>query len=122
MKGHVQGYAIDQIGLLDPGVLPVTGVEQARRVLVPEKVRANPGSSARRRPDAVLEAPHCDAIVAKLGHREICGALSVAGRNGSTCSWYNICPLHRLDSGNITYGEIGTRLRFNSNQNLGSRP
>jgi len=30
-----------QIGLLDPGLLPVTGLEQARRILAPEKVPAN---------------------------------------------------------------------------------
>jgi hypothetical protein len=30
-----------QIGLLDTGLLPVTGAEQARRILAPEKVPAN---------------------------------------------------------------------------------
>jgi carboxymethylenebutenolidase len=36
-----QASILVQIGLLDPGLLPVTGVEQARRVLAPEKVPAN---------------------------------------------------------------------------------
>ena len=36
-----QASILVQIGLLDPGRLPVTGVEQARRVLAPEKIPAN---------------------------------------------------------------------------------
>jgi carboxymethylenebutenolidase len=36
-----QASILVQIGLLDPGLLPVTGVEQARRVLAPGKVPAN---------------------------------------------------------------------------------
>ncbi len=36
-----QATILVQIGLLDPGLLPVTGVEQARRVLAPETVPAN---------------------------------------------------------------------------------
>jgi carboxymethylenebutenolidase len=36
-----QASILVQIGLLDPGLLPVTGVEQARRVLAPEKVPAS---------------------------------------------------------------------------------
>lgn len=36
-----QASILVQIGLIDPGLLPVTGVEQARRILEPEKVSAN---------------------------------------------------------------------------------
>ena len=36
-----QASILVQIGLLDIGLLPVTGVEQARRVLAPGKVPAN---------------------------------------------------------------------------------
>jgi hypothetical protein len=41
-----------QIGLIDPGSLPVTGVEQARRILAPAQVPANAlirAAEARRR-------------------------------------------------------------------------
>ena len=47
-----QASILVQIGLLDPGSLPVTGVEQARRILAPEKVPANAlirAAEARRR-------------------------------------------------------------------------
>jgi carboxymethylenebutenolidase len=36
-----QASLLVQIGLLDPGLLPVTGVEQARRILEPRSVPAN---------------------------------------------------------------------------------
>jgi carboxymethylenebutenolidase len=36
-----QASILVQIGLLDPALLPVTGVEQARRILSPERVPAN---------------------------------------------------------------------------------
>jgi carboxymethylenebutenolidase len=36
-----QASILVQIGLLDPGRLPVKGAEQARRVLAPEKIPAN---------------------------------------------------------------------------------
>ncbi|HEY7670310.1 MAG TPA: nuclear transport factor 2 family protein [Hyphomicrobium sp.] len=36
-----QASILVQIGLIDPGLLPVTGVEQARRILAPAKVPAN---------------------------------------------------------------------------------
>jgi carboxymethylenebutenolidase len=36
-----QASILVQIGLLDPALLPVTGVEQARRVLAPKEVPAN---------------------------------------------------------------------------------
>ena len=36
-----QASILVQIGLLDPGLLPVTGVEQARRILAPQTVPAN---------------------------------------------------------------------------------
>ena len=36
-----QASVLVQIGLLDPSSLPVTGVEQARRILAPAKVPAN---------------------------------------------------------------------------------
>jgi carboxymethylenebutenolidase len=36
-----QASILVQIGLIDPGLLPVTGAEQARRILAPETVPAN---------------------------------------------------------------------------------
>jgi carboxymethylenebutenolidase len=36
-----QASILVQIGLIDAGSLPVTGVEQARRILAPDKVPAN---------------------------------------------------------------------------------
>jgi carboxymethylenebutenolidase len=36
-----QASILVQVGLLDPGLLPVTGVEQARRILAPVEVPAN---------------------------------------------------------------------------------
>jgi carboxymethylenebutenolidase len=36
-----QASILVQIGLIDPGLLPVTGVEQARRILAPANVPAN---------------------------------------------------------------------------------
>jgi carboxymethylenebutenolidase len=47
-----QASILVQIGLLDPGSLPVTGVEQARRILAPAQVPANAlirAAEARRR-------------------------------------------------------------------------
>ncbi|HUJ38752.1 MAG TPA: nuclear transport factor 2 family protein [Hyphomicrobium sp.] len=47
-----QASILLQIGLLDPGLLPVTGVEQARRILAPAQVPANAlirAAEARRR-------------------------------------------------------------------------
>jgi carboxymethylenebutenolidase len=36
-----QASILEQIGLLDPALLPVTGAEQARRVLAPQEAPAN---------------------------------------------------------------------------------